>query len=180
MPEGPIGGERRTPAPTGGASAGREHLFLREDELRLAQDLLFFGYRDFTAGADAILEELGMGRAHHRVLHFVGRRPGLTVGDLLAILSITKQSLGRVLTPMIEQGYVTQAAGRVDRRQRLLTLTEQGCILERRLFERQRETVMHAYREAGPAAVDGFRRVMRGLMGPEARAQLDRLGSMRR
>jgi DNA-binding MarR family transcriptional regulator len=94
---------------------------------------------------------------------------------LLAILSITKQSLGRVLTPLVEQGYVTQAPGRNDRRQRLLSLTEKGAALERRLFERQRETVMRAYREAGPAAVDGFRRVMRGLMGLEARAQFDRL-----
>jgi DNA-binding MarR family transcriptional regulator len=156
-------------------SAGRNLLFLREEELRLAQDLLFFGYRDFTAGADRILEELGMGRAHHRVLHFVGRRPGITVGELLGILGITKQSLGRVLTPLVEEGYVAQATGRSDRRQRLLTLTEKGGALERRLFERQREWVMHAYREAGPAAVEGFRRVMRGLMGPEARAQLERL-----
>jgi len=154
--------------------AGRQLLFLREEELRLAQDLLFFGYRDFTAGPDAILAELGMGRAHHRVLHFVGRRPGITVGDLLAILGITKQSLGRVLTPLVEEGYVTQTPGRNDRRQRLLTLTEKGEALERRLFERQREWVMRAYREAGPVAVEGFRRVMRGLMGPEARAQLDR------
>ncbi|HYZ34746.1 MAG TPA: MarR family transcriptional regulator [Crenalkalicoccus sp.] len=155
--------------------AGRNLLFLREEELRLAQDLLFFGYRDFTAGADAILAELGMGRAHHRVLHFVGRRPGITVGELLGILGITKQSLGRVLTPLMEQGYVLQAPGRQDRRQRLLTLTPKGEALERRLFEQQREWVTRAYREAGPAAVEGFRRVMRGLMGAEARAQLERL-----
>lgn len=148
--------------------AGRNLLFLREEELRLAQDLLFFGYRDFTAGADEILAELGMGRAHHRVLHFVGRRPGITVGDLLGILAITKQSLGRVLQPLVEDGYVTQTPGRSDRRQRLLTLTEKGAALERRLFERQRETIMRAYREAGPVAVEGFRRVMRGLMGEQA------------
>ncbi|MBR0671351.1 MarR family winged helix-turn-helix transcriptional regulator [Neoroseomonas soli] len=155
--------------------AGRNLLFLREEELRLAQDLLYFGYRDFTAGADAILAELGMGRAHHRVLHYVGRRPGITVGDLLGILAITKQSLGRVLQPLVEDGYVTQTPGRNDRRQRLLTLTEKGAALERRLFERQRETVMQAYREAGPAAVEGFRRVMRGLMGEQARAACDLL-----
>jgi DNA-binding MarR family transcriptional regulator len=154
--------------------AGRQLLFLREEELRLAQDLLFFGYRDFTAGADAILAEIDMGRAHHRVLHFVGRRPGITVGDLLAILGITKQSLGRVLTPLIDDGFIVQVPGRNDRRQRLLSLTPKGQELERRLFERQREWVMRAYREAGPAAVEGFRRVMRGLMGDEAREQLDR------
>jgi DNA-binding MarR family transcriptional regulator len=156
-------------------AAGRNLLFLREEELRLAQDLLFFGYRDFTAGADAMLAELGMGRAHHRVLHFVGRRPGITVGELLGILGITKQSLGRVLTPLVEEDYVRAEPGRNDRRQRLLSLTPKGEALERRLFERQREWVMQAYREAGPVAVEGFRRVMRGLMGPEARAQLERL-----
>ena len=116
-----------------------------------------------------------MGRAHHRVLHFVGRRPGISVGELLGILGITKQSLGRVLTPLVEGGHVRASAGRSDRRQRLLSLTPKGEALERRLFERQRERVVRAYREAGPAAVDGFRRVMRGLMGPDARAQLDRL-----
>ena len=158
-------------------AAGRNLLFLREEELRLAQDLLFFGYRDFTAGADEILVELGMGRAHHRVLHFVGRRPGITVGDLLGILAITKQSLGRVLQPLVEEGYVTQTPGRNDRRQRLLTLTDKGAALERRLFDRQRETVMRAYREAGPAAVEGFRRVMRGLMGDQARDACDTLGA---
>jgi DNA-binding MarR family transcriptional regulator len=156
-------------------AAGRNLLFLREEELRLAQDLLFFGYRDFTAGADAILAELGMGRAHHRVLHFVGRRPGITVGELLGILAITKQSLARVLTPMVAEGYVLHAPGRSDRRQRLLSLTAKGEALERQLFERQREAVMRAYREAGPVAVDGFRRVMRGLMGGAARAELARL-----
>ena len=95
------GGPAQVGAPVG---AGRNLLFLREEELRLAQDLLFFGYRDFTAGADEILAELGMGRAHHRVLHFVGRRPGITVGDLLGILGITKQSLARVLTPLMRGG----------------------------------------------------------------------------
>jgi DNA-binding MarR family transcriptional regulator len=172
-------GAPQEPTAAGGAGkdppAGRNLLFLREAELRLAQDLLFFGYRDFTAGADAILAGLGMGRAHHRVLHFVGRRPGITVGELLGILGITKQSLGRVLTPLIDDGYVTQAPGRSDRRQRLLSLTPKGAALERSLFDRQRETVMQAYREAGPQAVEGFRRVMRGLMGPDARAALARL-----
>ena len=175
MPEPPDqkpGTDQHLGAPVG---AGRNLLFLREEELRLAQDLLFFGYRDFTAGADQILAGLGMGRAHHRVLHFVGRRPGITVGELLGILAITKQSLARVLTPLVDDGYVLQATGRSDRRQRLLSLTPKGEEFERLLFERQREWVMRAYREAGPVAVEGFRRVMRGLMGPEARAQLERL-----
>ena len=153
--------------------AGSNLLFLREEQMRLAQDMLFFAYRDFTGAADVILEELGLGRAHHRALHFIGRAPGMTVGDLLAILRITKQSLSRVLNALVEQGYVAQSPGRSDRRQRLLSLTEAGRNLERRLFERQRERLAVAYREAGGAAVEGFRRVMRGIMDPAARAYMD-------
>ena len=155
-------------------AAGVDNLFLREEQMRHAQDLLFFAYRDFTAAADAILDELGLGRAHHRAIHFIGRQPGITVGDLLGILRITKQSLARVLTTLVEQGLVAQAPGRNDRRQRLLTLTEAGRALERRLFERQRERLAAAYREAGGPAVDGFRRVMRGIMDSGARAALDK------
>jgi DNA-binding MarR family transcriptional regulator len=172
MPDRP---ENHRPEADPRAGTARSLLFLREEELRLAQDLLYFGYRDFTAGADRILAQLDMGRAHHRVLHFVGRAPGMKVGDLLAILGITKQSLGRVLQPLIDQGYVHQAPGLKDKRQRLLRLTPQGEALERRLFDAQREWVLRAYREAGPEAVEGFRRVMRGLMGAEARTQFEAL-----
>ena len=154
--------------------AGSSLLFLREEQMRLAQDMLFFAYRDFTGAADVILGELGLGRAHHRALHFIGRSPGMTVGDLLAILRITKQSLARVLTALVDQGYVAQLPGRSDRRQRLLSLTDAGQVLERRLFESQRERLAVAYREAGGPAVEGFRRVMRGVMEPAARAYMER------
>src|SRR5512140_1223086 len=119
-----------------------------EEEMRAAQDLLFFAYRDFTNAADVILAELGLGRAHHRALHFIGRNPGITVSDLLGILRITKQSLARVLNALVEQGYVALAPGRADRRQRLLTLTEQGGALERRLFDSQRARLSPAWRDA--------------------------------
>ena len=141
---------------------------------------MFFAYRDFTGAADVILDELGLGRAHHRALHFIGRNPGMTVGDLLAILRITKQSLARVLTALVEQGYVAQAPGRDDRRQRLLTLTpcRAGA---------GAAAVRAAARAAGaglsgrPAAraVEGFRRVMRGIMERAARAYIDRRGPAR-
>ena len=155
------------------APAGSSLLFLREEEMRAAQDMLFFAYRDFTGAADPILEELGLGRAHHRALHFIGRNPGIPVSELLAILRITKQSLARVLGALVAGGLVAQATGRADRRQRLLTLTQAGLALERRLFERQRERLLAAYREAGPVAVEGFRRVMHGIMDAGGRAYVD-------
>src|SRR5580704_4185036 len=122
-----------------------------ETDLRMAQDLLFFAYRDFTNAADVLLSDIGLGRAHHRALHFIGRNPGITVSDLLAILRITKQSLARVLGALVDQGYVAQAPGNQDRRQRLLTLTQAGRALERRLFEQQQARLAVAYRNAGAA-----------------------------
>ncbi|MDT7952976.1 MAG: MarR family transcriptional regulator [Acetobacteraceae bacterium] len=154
--------------------AGASHLFLREEQLRQAQDLLFFAYRDFTAAADQVLDGLGLGRAHHRALHFIARKPGITVGDLLAILRITKQSLARVIATLVDQDYVVQSRGTGDGRQRHLNLTDTGRALERQLFERQREILAAAYREAGALSVDGFRRVMRGIMDAETREMLDR------
>jgi DNA-binding MarR family transcriptional regulator len=139
----------------------------REEAVRQGIELLFFAYRDFTAEPDAILEQYGFGRAHHRVVHFVGRHPQMTVGELLGILHITKQSLNRVLSQLVRQGFIMQHRGAQDRRQRLLELTESGRELERRLSEPQRERVAAAYRKAGGPAVEGFRRVLLGIIADE-------------
>lgn len=146
-------------------------LFLREEDLRQGIELLFFAYRDFTAKADEILAELGFGRAHHRVIYFVGRQPQMTVTDLLGILKITKQSLNRVLGQLVRQGFITRRTGPRDRRQRLLELTHKGAELERRLTETQRALYARAYRAAGADAVDGYRRVLLGLVDEADRAR---------
>ncbi|HKM65080.1 MAG TPA: MarR family transcriptional regulator [Acidisphaera sp.] len=157
-----------------GGTAGTGLLFLREEEIRLAQDLMFFAYRDFTHAADAVLATLDLGRAHHRALHFIGRNPGIAVTELLTILGITKQSLARVLTVLVERGYVTQTRGRTDRRQRLLSLTAEGESLERQVFERQREVLTAAFRDMGAPSVEGFRRILTRIMGDPARRYIDR------
>jgi DNA-binding MarR family transcriptional regulator len=149
-------------------------LFLRDEDLREGIELLFFAYRDFTARPDSILEEFGFGRAHHRVIYFVGRNPGITVKELLAILKITKQSLARVLRQLVQKGFIEQRKGTRDRRQRLLYLTVEGAELERRLSEDQRERIARAYREAGADAVAGYRRVLTGMVDEEDRALLRR------
>ncbi|WP_096703947.1 MarR family transcriptional regulator [Magnetospirillum sp. 15-1] len=150
---------------------GINPLFLREEELRQGIELLFFAYRDFTAEPDAILGEYGFGRAHHRVIYFVGRHPGITVSDLLDILRITKQSLSRVLGQLVTETFIVQRPGVRDRRQRLLELTEKGVELERLLTERQRARIARAYREAGAEAVEGFRKVMLGLVDEAGRGR---------
>lgn len=144
--------------------AGVNQLFLREEELRRGMELLFFAYRDFTAETDSVLRTLGLGRAHHRMIYFVGRHPGLSVSELLGILRITKQSLSRVLGELVRGGYMTQSAGIRDRRQRLLDLTDKGYALERQLFESQKRLLARSYREAGGDAVDGFRQVLSGMI----------------
>ena len=138
-----------------------------EDEVRQGIELLYFAYRDFTAEPDEILARYDFGRAHHRVIHFVGRHPQMTVGELLGILRITKQSLNRVLGQLIRQGFIIQRPGPRDRRQRLLDLTLKGRELERRLSEPQRARVTNAYRQAGARAAEGFRRVLLGIIAEE-------------
>ncbi len=156
-------------------------LFLREEELRQGIELLFYAYRDFTGEPDAMLARYRFGRAHHRVIYFVGRNPGMSISELLRILKITKQSLSRVLGQLVRDGFVVQEPGRNDRRQRLLELTAKGRELERQLSETQRARIARAYKEAGAEAVEGFRKVLLGIMNPEERAEyLATQGSMRR
>ena len=147
-------------------------LYLRDEELRQSMELLFYAYRGFTAQADALLDQHNFGRAHHRVIYFVGRYPSISVAELLAILRITKQSLSRVLGQLVAEGFITQRPGTRDRRQRLLALTEQGVELERRLSADQRERIAAAYREAGPQAVEGYRKVLLAMIDPRDRARL--------
>jgi len=138
-----------------------------QEAVRQGIELLFFAYRDFTAEPDRILDEYGFGRAHHRVVHFVGRHPHMTVGELLLILRITKQSLNRVLGELVRQGFIIQHRGPQDRRQRLLELTEKGRELEGRLSAVQRARVAAAFRKAGAPAVEGFRKVLLGIIAGE-------------
>src|ERR1700742_1642559 len=113
-------------------------------------ELLFFAYRDFVGDADHELEAFGFGRAHHRVLHFVHRYPGLKVADLLDDLRITKQSLGRVLKQLLDEGYIMQKTGNNDRRQRLLFATAKSEALVAKLAGLQTVRINHAMRDIGP------------------------------
>ncbi len=138
-------------------------------------ELLFFAYRDFTGEADAILAEFGFGRAHHRVLHFVNRRPGLRVADLLDILKITKQSLARVLKQLVDEGYVLQRAGPEDRRQRLLFLTGKGRELADRLATLQSARVADALAVAGTDAGAVTRRFLASMIAQPERPRIEKL-----
>ena len=146
-------------------------LVLRDEELRQAIELLFFAYRDFTARADGILAQQHFGRAHHRVIYFVGRHPNMPVCELLEVLAITKQSLSRVLRQLIREGYIVQRPGKTDRRQRLLHLTDEGRSLERELTVHQCVRIAAAYEGAGALAVEGFRKVMLGIMDAAVRTR---------
>jgi DNA-binding MarR family transcriptional regulator len=142
-------------------------LFLREPEIRRGVELLYFGYAHLTRSIDEGLAAQGLGRAHHRALYFIARKPDLTVSELLSILAITKQSLGRVLGDLADRDMVETRTGERDRRQRLLRLTDKGAKLEAELFEALREKMSAAYSSADPRAVGGFWAVLEGLV-PES------------
>jgi DNA-binding MarR family transcriptional regulator len=132
-------------------------------------ELLFFAYRDFVSDPDHVLEKFGFGRAHHRVLHFVNRNPGMKVAELLDILKITKQSLGRVLKQLVDQGYVIQKEGANDRRQRLLYVTAKGESLAMKLAGLQTARIAHALAELGPNAHEAARRFLTTIIDPDNR-----------
>lgn len=144
--------------------------------MRRGLELLYFGHSHLTRSADAALAAHGFGRAHHRALYFIARQPNLTVSDLLALLAITKQSLGRVLNDLTARGMVEARAGDRDRRQRLLRLTPDGVALEAALFETFRAKLAAAYASAGQGAVGGYWAVLEGLIPETDRARIAALG----
>jgi DNA-binding MarR family transcriptional regulator len=127
-------------------------------------ELLFFAYRDFVGDPDHVLEAFGFGRAHHRVVHFVHRYPGLKVADLLDVLRITKQSLGRVLKQLLDEGYIVQRAGDSDRRQRLLFATAKGEALVAKLAGLQTDRINRALADLGPAGEEAVQQFLRGMI----------------
>ncbi|AMJ60836.1 MarR family winged helix-turn-helix transcriptional regulator [Bosea sp. PAMC 26642] len=132
-------------------------------------ELLFFAYRDFVSDPDRILADYGFGRAHHRVLHFVQRRPGLTIAELLDILQITKQSLNRVLKELVETGFVEQRTGTQDKRQRKLHTTPAGQDLAMRLVQLQATRISSALEGLGPDGGQAVARYLSGLIDASER-----------
>ena len=160
------------PARRGKTAPAPETPAFTETQLRQGVELIFYAYRDFTGRADAVLADSDMGRAHHRALHFIGRNPGITVAELLAILRITKQSLARVLNDLIARGYVVQERGRTDRRQRRMRLSDSGEALIREVSAAQQALVAEALAAGGPEAPAMLRTVLGRLIAPKDRAAI--------
>ena len=138
-------------------------------------ELFFFAYRDFVGDPDRILADYGFGRAHHRVLHFVQRQPGLTIAELLDILQITKQSLNRVLKELVETGFVESRTGTQDKRQRNLYATAAGRELAIRLAQLQARRINGALAQVGPEAGEIVTRYLAGLIDPSERRKVQDL-----
>ena len=140
-----------------------------DPELMALVELFFFAYRDFTGEADTVLAEFGLGRAHHRVLHFVNRRPGLRVADLLDLLKVTKQSLARVLKTLVDDGWIEQVSGIDDRRERRLYLTPRGAALADRLGQLQMRRVAAALASCGDSSTGSVKDFLCAMIGERSR-----------
>ena len=150
---------------------------VKQEPIRSAMSLLFFAYRDFVSDPDQVLANIdggtsGMGRAHHRVIHFVHNTPGITVTQLLDILQITKQSLSRVLRKLVNDGFVNQEVGTRDARQRLLYLTNKGRQLEQDLSSSQMDRLRAVFAEAGTEATQTFLDLLERLVNEEDRVKV--------
>jgi DNA-binding MarR family transcriptional regulator len=150
-------------------------LFLRDEELIQGLELLDFAYQSLAADRERLLVGRGIGQNHHRLLHFIGRRPDITMAELLTLVPLSKQSQSRLLKELQMQGLITQTQGRNDRRQRLLRLTQAGAELEQETGERLRRRLAVAYRAAGAEAVAGYHQVLEGLLDEPARRHVGRV-----
>ena len=142
-------------------------------------ELFFFAYRDFVGDADRLLETYGFGRAHHRVLHFVSRQPGLTIAELLDILKITKQSLNRVLKELIAKSYIEARAGAQDRRHRQLFTTPKGSRLARDLALLQTRRFSRAMERLGPGGREQAMDFLLAMVDPEGKDRVMELIGMK-
>ena len=134
-------------------------LFLNEKEIRKIIELMFFSYRDFTSGPDKILEKINFGRAHHRVIYFVGKKNNLTIKELLSILKITKQSLSRVLNQLVKEKYIVLSTGE-DKRTKKLSLSRKGLELEKKLSEIQINKIFNVIKNFEENEINGFKKVL--------------------
>ncbi len=133
--------------------------FLNDKEIRKVIELFFFSYRDFTAGPDKVLEKLNFGRAHHRVIYFVGKKNNITIKELLKVLQITKQSLSRVLNQLVKEGFVLLSTG-FDKRTKTLTLTNKGLALENKLSDIQIKKIKKVFNKFSHEDINGFKKIL--------------------
>ncbi len=134
-------------------------LFLNEKEIRKIIELMFFSYRDFTSGPDRVLEQIKFGRAHHRVIYFVGKRNNLTIKELLKILQITKQSLSRVLNQLVKEKYIILSIGE-DKRTKKLNLSKRGYDLEKKLSNIQINKIYNVIKNFEESDINSFKKVL--------------------
>ena len=149
-------------------------IFLEEKEIRKLMELLFFSYRDFTAGPDEILEKIQFGRAHHRIIYFVGKHNEITIKELLKILKITKQSLSRVLNQLVKRKYINMTVGS-DKRTKNLTLTEIGIKLEKKLSNIQITKIRNTLRNADENDINGFKKILFAMIDSEGKKIFNKL-----
>ena len=149
-------------------------LFLTEKEIRKVIELMFFAYRDFTSGPDAFLEKINFGRAHHRVIYFVGKKEKITIKELLSILQITKQSLSRVLNQLVKEGYVFLSTGE-DRRTKNLSLTKKGHELENKLSTIQIRRIKNIIKNADENDINGFKTMLYEMIDEKNKIKFNEL-----
>ena len=151
-------------------------LFLSEKEIRKIIELIFFSYREFTSGPDELLEKINFGRAHHRVIYFVGKQKKITIRDLLSILKITKQSLSRVLNQLVKEKYIFVSVGD-DKRTKNLSLTNKGNELEEKLSMIQIDKIKKILKNARDVDINGFKKILFEMIDENAKKQFIKMNS---
>lgn len=131
--------------------------------LNHALEAFYLAHRALIAWPDAVLEKHGLSRAHHRILFFIARNPGLSVNDLLAKLDVCKQSVNAPLRKLLQIGLVSSEPDDSDKRIKRLRLTPAGASLEQEITEDQRQRLARAFSTVGAEAEQHWFAVMQEL-----------------
>ena len=153
-------------------------LFLSEKEIRKIIEMMFFSYRDFTAGPDKVLEKINFGRAHHRIIYFVKKKNNITIKDLLSILQITKQSLSRVLNQLVKDNYIKVSSG-IDKRTKSLSLTEKGINLEKKLSNIQLQKIREIIKNFKEEEINSFKKILYEMIEVKNKAKFNEINNVK-
>lgn len=146
-------------------------LFLRDEELERSLDLLRRAALDLERAAMRAAEDRRLDRLDRAILQFVHAAPGITPSELDRLLAVGKQTLSRHIKALRAHGLVAALSDPEDRRTRPLALTAAGEALADRMLAAQKRRLRAAFQRVGPAAVEGFSRVVSELANPDVRRE---------
>ena len=147
----------------------RELLYLKDEQIKEFIEKLFLSYRDTFSDSKSVLNKYSLGIAHNKVLHILSTYKGITIGELLSKLKITKQSLNRILRDLIKINVIVFKKDSKDTRVKHVYLNDKGEKIFNKIFSIQKKRIYNALLNSSAKEVVDFNKVLKKLINPNER-----------